>query len=151
MYILIDRLLEVKEFLNKVLFDLQWDNIRMESFGVHQDVTQAYAVATLLTSRDTYVTLSDVIPYYCGLRQQLEYITKDDYFACVKTVAEVLLAELNKRFRCLVGPDDSKHNVICAIATLLHPSLKVYVTSNEGLLKSTREKIVAFIKHDCGE
>ena len=56
-----------------------------------------------------------------------------------------------RRFHCLVSPDDSKHNPIYAIATLLHPSLKNHIVKNASLLKSTKEEIITSIKEECGE
>ena len=108
----------------------------------------AFVIATSLISGDTYVTLPDVTPLYMT---QLECIIASDSFQCIRTVGESLLAELNKRFGCLVDPKNNKHNPMYAIATMLHPSLKVYITSNDHMLKSTKEKLINLMKEDCGK
>ena len=74
------------------------------------------------------ISHSEVIPYYSGLKWQLEAITTDESFACMKTVADVILADLNMN--------------VWLMATLLHPSLKVYATSNEVLLKNMKKEII---------
>ena len=153
-FLLIDRMLEVREALNQVLFELNMDNMNVSEWNVLQCIKtllQPFAAATSLMSGDTYVTLSDVIPTYFILRDQLESVVQESSFACVKTVADLMLKELVRRFHCLVSPDDSKHDPIYAIATLLHPSLKNYVVKNASLLKSTKEEIITSIKEECGE
>ena len=73
-------MLEVREALNQVLFELNMDNMNVSKWNVLQCIKtllQPFAAATSLMSGDTYVTLSDVIPTYFILRDQLESVVQE--------------------------------------------------------------------------
>lgn len=145
-YILINRLLEVKKVLNRVLFEVQFDDLQRSEWKILECVRmllQPFAVATSLISGDTYVTLPEVIHYYFVLRQHLVSIVKNESYVCVQAVA---LVNLDKRFGCMVDHTEAKYDPIYAKATLLHPSLKTYIMKNDSLLKSVKAAIVSSVK-----
>ena len=68
MFLLIERLLSVRESLNKVLSDLGWDCIQASDWSVLEDMRNMlapFAAMTELTIGETYVTLSAAL--YCVL------------------------------------------------------------------------------------
>ena len=123
-YLVIDRLLEVKEPLKIVLLNHNLTMLQPQDWEVLKNVrTLLYKFAnyTNVVGGEQYTTLSLVIPYYIELQHHLEDMMKIDK---LQSVSKIMALELERRFSNLLDPAHENHNSLYMVATLLDPRFK---------------------------
>ena len=130
-YLVVDRLLEVKEHLKVVLLE---HNLTMlqphhwEALTHVKALLSKFATYTNVAGGEQYPTLSLIIPYYVELREHLEEMKKIDSLEKVSTIMSV---ELERRFAKLLDHNDKDHDPLYMIATLLDPRFKMILESDQ--------------------
>ena len=138
-YLVVNRLLEVKEHLKVVLLDhnltmlqpLDW-----EALTHVKALLSKFAAYTNVAGGQQYPTLSLIIPYYIELREHLEEMKKID---SLEKVSKIMSVELERRFAKLLDHNDKDHNPLYMVATLLDPRFKMILETEQ----------IAYAKKEC--
>ena len=130
-YLVVKRLLDVKEHLKVVLLEhnmTMLQPVEWEELSHVETLLSKFAVYTNMAGGEQYTTLSLIIPYYIELRHHLEDMKEVE---AVKAVSDILLSELERRFSKLLDVDDKDHDPIYMIATLLDPRYKMILDADQ--------------------
>ena len=93
-YLLVDRLLEVRQHLTTVLEELEWDNLQntdWKQLDSIRDILSPFAIYTSLISGEDFTTVSCVVPILMELKMHLEEMKKPG----LSTAAALLQSELH--------------------------------------------------------
>lgn len=139
-YLMLERLLELKNHLKEVLDVMKWDNlVASEWMKVEQlmKILHPFAEHTKLLESNK-ITLSSAIPAILDLECHLEMFIDDDddeMSLSLKAVGRVLLNALKQKFEFLLKPTSKDFEPIAAAACLLDPQNvhALFVTGYEPL------------------
>ena len=138
-YLVVDRLLQVKEQLKVVLLDHNMTMLQPLDWEVLTHIKallSKFATYTNVAGGEQYPTLSLVIPYYVELREHLEHMKKID---CLEKVSKIMAVELERRFAKLIDHNDKDHDPLYIVATLLDPRFKMILEADQ----------IAYAKKEC--
>lgn len=131
-YLMVQRLLEVKVPLSKVLESLEWDNLATSEWKTLESVLQLlkpFAQYTSLVGGEDYVTISSVIPIVMELNLHLDEMKKTPEMS---SVSHLLQSELKRRFRIYTDPSDPDSEPLFLMSTMLDPRYKVLLNRNQS-------------------
>ena len=138
-YLVVDRLLEVKEHLKVVLFDhnlIMLQPLDWEALTHIKALLSKFPSYTNVAGGEQYPTLSLIIPYYVDLREHLEEMKKID---SLEKVSKIMSVELERRFGKLLGHNDKDHDPLYMVATLLDTRFKMILETDQ----------IAYAKKEC--
>jgi hypothetical protein len=124
-YLVVHRLIEVKDSLPQVLLDHGLQMLQPEDWENLNNVDtllQDFAEYTDIAGGESYITLSAVIPYYLALKLHLQTMAT---ISSITEVASMLLTELERRFSKLIDFQHVNHDPIYIVATMLDPRFKI--------------------------
>ena len=142
-YLVVRRLLEVKEELKQVLLDHSATMLQpneWECLEVVEQLLAKFAHYTNMAGSEKHSTLSSVVPSYVELEAHLKEMKMK---AEVASVSEVLLAELQKRFSKFINVDDPNHVPIYLMATVLDPRYRILLSDDQ--VANARAMILKYI------
>ena len=147
-YLMVQRLLEVREKLGKVLELLEWDNLATSEWKTLENIQKLlkpFAQYTSLIGGEDYSTISSVIPIVMELNLHLEETKK-----CLelKNVSCLLQSELKRRFRKYTDPNDSDYEPFFLMSTMLDPRYRVLLNSPQA--ESTKKQLLKRLKDAAG-
>ena len=149
LYLMLERLLEVKTALTEVLDDLEWDNLALSEWRLMECICKLlkpFAVYTSLISGEEYTTISSALPILMEINLHLEEMRK---IPDVAEVSTVLQSELKRRFRKCTDPADETYEPLYLVSTLLDPRYRPLL--NPVQLKSGKEEVLKLMKHANGD
>ena len=132
-FLMLQRLLTVKDALSIVLEELCWDNLPTSEWKVLasiHDLLKPFAQYTSLVGEEDYTTVSSVIPIVMEINLHLEE-TRQSPSPQVSTAASVLLTEFKCRFRNLTDPSHPDHDPLFLASTLLDPRYRLLLNPNQ--------------------
>ena len=145
-FLMIERLLDVRDPLTKVLEEAEWDNLaasEWKSLWAIKNLLQPLAEFTSLLSGEEFTTISSALPTIMDLNLHLEHM-KSHSDNLIGEVARTMQTDLRRRFRKFTDPGDSQYNPLYIIATALDPRYKVLL--NPGQTASARVHLLKEIK-----
>ena len=119
-YLMVQRLLEVKVPLSKVLESLEWDNLTTSEWKTLESVQllKPFAQYTSLVGGEDNVTISSMIPIVMELNLHLDEMKKTPEMS---SVSHLLQSELKRRFRKYTDPSDPDSEPLFLMSTMLDP------------------------------
>jgi hypothetical protein len=129
-YLVIHRLLEVKEPLKKVLLEFNMTMFQPEEWEALESIDRLlskFATYTNIAGGENYPSLSMVIPSFLELEVHLKGLLK---LPVIGNVSNILLQELYARFSKLLDFQHIDHHPVYVIATLLDPRYKTVLDDN---------------------
>ena len=144
-FLVIKRLLRVQEPLRQILAEREQDAIQPSDWKLLKEMHELlfpFAQMTTLTSGETYVTLSKVIP--CVLLMKSTLKKHVDNRSSLSNVAKNMIKEVDQRFGHLLDPDHPDHDPVYAVATFFDRRYKTLL--RKELLASTKKAIVATVR-----
>jgi hypothetical protein len=129
-YLVIHRLLEVKEPLKKILHEFKLTVFQPEEWETLEAINgllSKFAIYIDIGRDENYASLSMVIPSFLELEAHLKGLLE---LPVVGNTSNVLLQELYRRFSKLLDFQDDDHNPVYVIATLLDPRYKMILDDN---------------------
>ena len=148
-YLVVSRLLEVKDELKQVLLDHNATMLQpneWEGLVLVEQLLAKFADYTNMAGGEKYSTLSSVVPCYVDLEAHLKAMKMK---AKVASVSEVLLAELQKRFSKFLDVDDPDHVPIYLMAAVLDPRYRLLLSEDQ--VASVRAEILKCINGHSSE
>ena len=142
-YLLVDRLLEVRQHLTTVLEELEWNNLQntdWKQLDSIRDILSPFAIYTSLISGEDFTTVSCVVPILMELKMHLEEMKKKPGLS---TAAALLQAELHNRFNKFISPDDDEFDPTFIISTLLDPRYKLVLCEKQ--IRAAKEALIHHI------
>ena len=103
-YLMISRMVDVRNELSQVFEELNWDNLPNSDWKVLESMMcllEPFAQYTLLTSGDEYTTFSTVVPVLMELDYHLEAMKEKPG---LREIASLLQKELSDRFQKVLVP-----------------------------------------------
>ena len=139
-YLMISRMVDVRNELSQVLEELNWDNLPNRDWKVLESMMcllEPFAQYTSLTSGDEYTTFSTVVPVLMELDYHLEAMKEKPG---LREIASLLQKELSDRFQKVLVPTDFNFDPIFVAATALDPRYRVLL--NEEQLRHAKVYIM---------
>ena len=118
-FLMIERMLEVKDHLKVVLDEQGWDGLVASEWRILKSIKELlypFAKFTQLLSGDEFSTLSCVVPALMDLNMHLEEMKNVPEIA---EAAKILQRDLEKRFVKYTSPSEDDHNPIMLTATAI--------------------------------
>ena len=131
-FLMIERLLDVKDALSTVLEELCWDLHTSEwklLASIH-DLLKPFAQYTSLVGGEDYTTVSSFIPIVMEINLHLEE-SRQSPLPQVSTDARVLLTEFKRRFQNVTDPSHPDHDPLFLASTLLDPRYQLLLNPNQ--------------------
>ena len=132
-FLMIERLLDVKDALSTVLEELCWDNLHTSEWkllaSIH-DLLKPFAQYTSLVGGEDYTTVSSFIPIVMEINLHLEE-SRQSPLPQVSTAARVLLTEFKRRFQNVTDPSHPDHDPLFLASTLLDPRYRLLLNPNQ--------------------
>ena len=132
-FLMIERLLDVKDALSTVLEELCWDNLHTSEWkllaSIH-DLLKPFAQYTSLVGGEDYTTVSSVIPIVMEINLHLEE-SRQSPLPQVSTAARVLLTEFKRRFQNVTDQSHPDHDPLFLASTLLDPRYQLLLNPNQ--------------------
>lgn len=120
-YLVVHRLLEVQEHLQKVLYECKLAMLQPHEWEALKDVDRllkVFATFTDICGGEMYTTLSRIVPCIFEIQQHLQVMVDVEK---VSEVAQIMLGELDRRFAYIMDSTDAKFNPVYMAAALLDP------------------------------
>ena len=127
-FLLLKRLLEVKESVCQVLTELEWNGLQASEWKKLESIVvflEPFAQYTTLCCGEEYTTLSTVVPII------MDHLTEMEVKPGMRTVARVLLKEMHRRFDRYISPPLDALDALYVVATLLDPEYSLILTSEQ--------------------
>ena len=128
-FLLLERLLEIKDGVCQVVEELEWNNLQTSEWKKIENIVellQPFAEYTTLCCGESYTTLSAVVPVILELNCHLHEIQKKPGMC---PIAKVLQKEMHRRFDRYIDPSTDSFDGLHIAATLLDPEY-TYVLSD---------------------
>ena len=148
-FLMINRMLEVRNFLSHVLEELEWDNLAVSEWKVLQsirDLLQPFAMFTTLVQGEEFTTVSCVIPAIMDLTLYLEECRGNPEMS---EAAQLLLSELKRRFRKYTNPNDGEYEPLFIVGTALDQRYRLVM--NAVQIQSAKKHICKMMKEAAKE
>ena len=145
-YLMLERLLQVKNSLTAVLDDLGWDNLAHSEWKLVEGICKLlkpFAVYTSLISAEECSTISSALPVLMEINLHLEDMKKAKEVA---KVASLLQSELKRK---CTDPGDESYEPLYIISTMLDPRYKSLL--NPIQLDSGKENTLMLLKDSNGD
>ena len=146
LFLLIERLIEVKEPLEKVLNNMEWDSLATSEWKAIENLLKLlrpFAQYTALASGEEYTTSSSVIPILMELELLLKEMQK---ISDILSIPHALLSQLKQRFAKRVDTTDPNHDPIYLVAAMLDPYYRILLTSDQA-----KAHLIKSLKYSEGE
>ena len=143
-YLVVHRLVEVKEHLQQVAVKHNIEMLQPEHWEALEQVDKLlslFAVFTDTSGGEKYATISQVIPYIMELHYHLKQMSNSE---AMSNAAELLDAQLTHRFQFVTDPKAFNHSPIYVVATMLDPGYKIMLDSVQ--IEYGRAKCLEMIK-----
>ena len=143
-YLMLERLAELKVPLSSILEQQGWDNLANTEWRLIDyicSLLKPFAVYTQLMSAEETTTISSALPVLMELNLHLEEMKKIPELAAVSSS---LQSDLKRRFRRCTDPGDEHHETFYIVATLLDPRYKSLL--NPAQLAHGRKKLLVMLK-----
>ena len=150
-YLMINRMLEVRNSLTSVLEELEWDNLAVSEWKLLEalrDLLHPFAIFTALVQGEEFTTLSCVVPAIMDLCLHLEEFKRNPEPEVCEAAA-LLLRELKRRFRKYTDPGDTDHESIFIVATSLDPRYRLLLSAAQ--LDCVKQELVKKLKEAARE
>ena len=148
-FLLLERLLVVKEPLTAVLNELEWDNLATSEWKAIDSICrllQPFAQYTTLGSGEEYTTVSGVLPIIMELNLHLE---EQKCISELSGLASQLQSDLKRRFKKYTDPGDLDHESLFLVATMLDPRYKVLLNRTQA--ESAKANILKLLNQNEDE
>ena len=132
-YLMISRLLDVKNHLTAVLDELTWDSLTATQWKHLESIQQLlkpFAHHTNTTGAENSTTIAMVIPVLKELNLHLQDMSKMNGLGAV---SRRMLTDLNRRFLFATDPDVYNFDAVYVASTLVNPGY-------QKILNDTQEK-----------
>lgn len=144
-FLVIQRLLEVKESFLKVMAEMKWDcTLTLSKWKVLSgmiDLLKPFAVSTTLLSGDMYSTIDSVVPDLDEILIHLdEFIGSEDSPSELIPVANQMKFQVTHRFSKIIDPGAVDCDPTYMMAMLLNPSEAILMTDAQVTCASTALK-----------
>ena len=135
-FLLLKRLLEIKEGICQVVEELEWNGLQTSKWKKIENIVdflEPFAEYTTLCCGESYTTLSAVVPVILELNCHLHEMQKRPGMCAV---AKVLQNEMHRRFDRYIDPSTDSFDGLHIMATLLDPEY-TYVLSDDLVEEGT--------------
>lgn len=144
-YLMISRLLQIKDSVVQVADGMSWDYLlpsEWQRLTALRDLLLPFTEHTQMLQSDTQ-SLSLVVPALLDLQGHLsEFLhAQGSSFKDLASLAKKMKANMDKRFSCFLDHTDSKFSPLAAAACFLDPTI-----SPEALLENDDEQITALLE-----
>lgn len=151
-YLMLSRLLSVREELVSVLDELQWDNLPTSYWKQIEntvELLQPFAIYTQLVGSEEVTTISMIIPILAELHLHLEQLKNSPGF--VDTV-RLMQLKLREQFDYITNPRATNFDPLFTICTFLNPEYKDILNKDQELVchNSTDYMDDIFLSRSCG-
>lgn len=130
-FLAIDRILSIKVHLEKVLQEMELDNLRLSDWKTLQSIHQLlkpFAKYTALIRGENYTTISTVIPVIMEINMHIQEMKKNQDLA---TASNTLEREMKKRFGRYLDVSADDFEPLFLAATFLDPRYKLLLNSSQ--------------------
>ncbi|KAI9559669.1 hypothetical protein GHT06_013674 [Daphnia sinensis] len=148
-YLVFERLIQVRKYVNEVCEELGWDGLNNSDWAMLKsivDLLAPFALYTQLVSGSKYITFSAAIPTIEELKLHLEACAE---IVGLNLVSNAMLVDLKRRFDFITIPSSSHFDPTYLLSTILDPNYNLFVI-NDSVMRNTAIKNVLKIAKQMG-
>ena len=150
-FLLLERLLDVKDGVCQVVEELEWNGLQTSEWKRIENIVellQPFAEYTTLCCGESYTTLSAVVPIILELNCHLQEMQKRHGLCAISKVLQI---EMHRRFDKYIDPSAAdSFESLYVVATLLDPDYTFVLSDNliEEATSTLKEIVADFVdKH----
>ena len=151
-YLMISRLVQVKDSILQVADGMGWDYLLPSEWlrlTALRDLLLPFAEHTKMLQSDT-MSLSLVVPALLDLSAHLCEFPPDSSYRDLASLAHKMKANMDKRFSCFLDPSDPKFSPLTTAACFLDPTVSLTLIENDDeqiqeLLRKAKDYIAEMV------